>query len=208
MSKREICHLVIQLMGVYLFVSHIGTILIYAGSMGGMMAQSGGAKAWGAVIGGIMMMAGGLVVPVCGVLLIVFSGKIASLLVRGDDVCSAESVTAVSKSDVMGIAVACIGLYVAVSALGRMTYYLSSNIIFHITSARNRTFQMTGLIGEVVKFCLGLWLRRASPAFAARPSSCRSRRSGGCGVRGIAWWYRPLPPLRDRSCSPRESVGP
>ncbi len=165
MSKREICRLVIQLMGVYLFVSHLGAFLSSAGTMGVMMAQFGEDNAWWGVAGSIIMMAGGLMSPVFGVLLVVYSGKITSLVMRGDDVCSAENLTPVTRSDIMGIVVACIGLYVAVSALGKVIYYLSTNIMLHMTSERSKIFQLSMLIGEVVKLCVGLWLFAGYRAF-------------------------------------------
>lgn len=146
MSKREICRLVVQMMGVYFVAGNLGHFI----SSIGMVSQFAGRT----VSGSIMMLVGELLCPVFGVLLIVLSGKIASLLSRGDDVYSADSITPVTKNDAMGLAVACIGLYFAVSGLVGIIYRFSLYIIANNSSEVQRTIQSR----HIVRFCLGLWL--------------------------------------------------
>ena len=157
MSKREICRLVVQLMGIYLFVNHIGYFLGSVSTIYMMMAQFGEGEKWRGLAGSIIMMAGGLTAPVFGILLVVYSRKITSLLTQGGDVHPAENVRPATKSDVMGTVVACIGLYVAVDALGWMVNSVS-NLILVMSMERDTTYRISFLVGQVLRLCLGLWL--------------------------------------------------
>ncbi len=46
MCKREICRLVVQLMGVYFVAGHIGAFMSFVGSWSILASQFGGDKGW------------------------------------------------------------------------------------------------------------------------------------------------------------------
>lgn len=157
MSKREIASLAIKLIGVFLVITCLGYLPMFFLSLGGLFDGSG---FWAQ----ILLVLGSLASLVFGIMVIVFSDKIAAWLIREDNVCVATGVGAMTKDDVMLIAFTCIGLYIAVTAFPQLLYALSNFIRFPVFERQNfsggfrSARSLTALIAPIVKLCLGVWL--------------------------------------------------
>ncbi|MBW8036413.1 MAG: hypothetical protein FVQ79_12505 [Planctomycetes bacterium] len=160
MSKREIASLAIKLMGVFLIVTSIGYLSMFFG----FMNVSG---LWQ----GVLMCIGCIASPACGILIIVYSDKIAAKLIREDNVYVPSGEDVMTKNDVMAIAFACIGLYIAVTAVPQLFSVLIRFIRFTVLEGQlfsggvRSARSITTLIAPVVKLGLGVWLFVGSRGF-------------------------------------------
>lgn len=173
MTKREIASLTIKLMGVFILLRSIAYVpMAYGGVF--FAFQTDVRPGLLQMLFLIMLSTATAVIPLAfSVLVILFSDKAAAWLITDDSAVEQPPDSPVTQSDVMAVAISCIGLYFIVAAAPGIIQALINNSIqrrqqiitpFGSPSAMMHFFRQ--MFAPAVQIALGIWLFVGSKGIA------------------------------------------
>jgi hypothetical protein len=157
MTKRGIASLTIKLMGVFILLKSIG---YFPMSLGGLYyAFQESQESILRILLLVLMIVGMAGISLgFSILVIIFSDRIAARLIK-DDGLAEMAANPMSKSDVMAIAISCIGLYFIVAAVPTLISGLINVALYMNRSIPSMRYTIIRtLVIPAVQIGLGIWL--------------------------------------------------